>query len=102
MRGLPQKGAYETVLRDGLATDSYDPVGLYVGTRSGQLFGSRDEGKTWHKILEGLPSIACIRCAVFEEGSLMPVRPPEQARSASSSPRSSRSRKSRKTKSGRR
>ena len=31
MRGLPQKGAYETVLREGLAADSLDPLGLYLG-----------------------------------------------------------------------
>ena len=101
MRGLPQKGAYETVLRDAMVTDSFDPVGVYVGTRSGQLFGSRDEGKTWHKILEGLPSIACIRCGIFDEGSVMPVRSLAQPRPNSSPSRSSRSRKSRK-KSGRR
>src|SRR5947209_8098194 len=45
--GLPQKGAYETVLRDALAVDPLDPVGVYFGTRSGKLFGSADEGKRW-------------------------------------------------------
>ncbi|MGB8580163.1 MAG: protein kinase [Candidatus Sulfotelmatobacter sp.] len=69
MRGLPQKGAYETVLRDAMAADSLDPVGIYLGTRSGQLFGSRDEGRTWHKILEGLPSVVCLRTAVVEDAS---------------------------------
>jgi len=54
-RGLPQKQAYETVLRDAMTADSLDPAGFYFGTRSGQLFGSCDEGKTWNKILEGLP-----------------------------------------------
>ncbi|MGH9683618.1 MAG: protein kinase domain-containing protein [Candidatus Acidiferrales bacterium] len=68
-RGLPQKGAYETVLRDALTADSFDPVGLYFGTRSGQLFGSRDEGKTWQKILDGLPAIVCVRSAVLEDTS---------------------------------
>ena len=72
MRGLPQKGAYETVLREGLAADSLDPLGLYLGTRSGQLFGSRDEGKTWERILEGLPPVLCIRTASVEEASLSP------------------------------
>ena len=69
VRGLPQKGAYETVLRDAMATDSLDPLGIYFGTRSGQLFGSRDEGRTWQKIIEGLPSVSCVRCAVVEGGS---------------------------------
>jgi serine/threonine protein kinase len=69
MRGLPQKRAYETVLRDAMTADSFDPVGIYFGTRSGQLFGSRDEGKTWQKILEGLPSVVCVRTAVVEDAS---------------------------------
>ena len=68
-RGLPQKQAYETVLRDAMTVDSLDPVGIYFGTRSGQLFGSPDEGKTWHKILEGLPAIVCVRSAFIEDGS---------------------------------
>lgn len=68
-RGLPQKGAYETVLRDAMTADFLDPVGIYFGTRSGQLFGSRDEGKTWQKILDGLPSVVCVRSAVVEDAS---------------------------------
>src|SRR5215469_14567397 len=46
-KGLPQKGAYETVLRDAMHTDGLDPAGIYFGTRSGDLFGSTDEGKSW-------------------------------------------------------
>lgn len=66
MRGLPQKGAHETVLRDAMTADCYDPVGIYFGTRSGKLFGSNDEGRSWEKILDGLPPIACVRSAVVE------------------------------------
>ncbi len=69
MRGLPQKRAYETVLRDAMTADSFDPVGIYFGTRSGQLFGSRDEGKTWQKILEGLPAVVCVRSAIVGDAS---------------------------------
>jgi len=69
-RGLPQKQAYETVLRDAMTADSLDPTGIYLGTRSGQLFGSCDEGKTWDKILDGLPAIVCVRSAWIEDGSL--------------------------------
>jgi photosystem II stability/assembly factor-like uncharacterized protein len=69
VRGLPQKRAYETILRDAMTADSFDPVGIYFGTRSGQLFGSRDEGRTWQKILEGLPSVVCVRNAVVEDAS---------------------------------
>ena len=69
VRGLPQKRAYETVLRDAIAADAFDPVGIYFGTRSGQLFGSSDEGRTWQKILEGLPSVVCVRNAIVEDAS---------------------------------
>jgi serine/threonine protein kinase len=70
-RGLPQKGAHETILRDAMTADSYDPVGIYFGTRSGKLFGSSDEGRTWQRILEGLPPVTCIRTAVVEDTSVI-------------------------------
>ncbi|HYL78548.1 MAG TPA: protein kinase [Bryobacteraceae bacterium] len=62
-RGLPQKGAYETVLRDSMAMDTEHPAGVYFGTRSGQLFGSIDEGKNWKRLLEGLPPVICVKTA---------------------------------------
>jgi serine/threonine protein kinase/photosystem II stability/assembly factor-like uncharacterized protein len=66
-RGLPQKGAYETVLRDAMTTDSLDPAGIYFGTRSGELFASTDEGKNWKMILSGLPSVVCVKGFVLGE-----------------------------------
>ena len=68
-RGLPQKDALETILRDGLAADSLDPAGIYFGTRSGKLYGSHDEGKSWQLILEGLPSVVCVKTAVVGDGA---------------------------------
>ena len=86
MRGLPQKGAYETVLRDAMTTDTLDPHGLYLGTRSGQLFGSSDEGKTWKKILEGLPAVVCVRAAAIgEPRSRAKPKPVKEASRASRS-----------------
>ncbi|MBV9180801.1 MAG: protein kinase [Acidobacteria bacterium] len=69
MRGLPQKGAYETVLRDAMAIDSFDVAGIYFGTRSGQMFASRDEGRSWQKIADGLPPIVCVRSACIGNSS---------------------------------
>jgi photosystem II stability/assembly factor-like uncharacterized protein len=66
-RGLPQKGAYETILRDAIAADSLDPAGIYFGTRSGQLYGSADEGKSWKHILGGLPAIVCVKAVLVGE-----------------------------------
>ncbi len=61
--GMPQEGAYETVLRDGMVMDALEPAGIYFGTRSGKLYGSRDEGTTWRRILDGLPAITCVKSA---------------------------------------
>ena len=88
MRGLPQKDAYETVLREGLVTDALSPLGMYLGTRSGQLFVSRDEGKTWHKILEGLPPVLCIRNTWLQDASPVPERAASKPKPAKSSSRS--------------
>lgn len=89
-RGLPQKGAHETVLRDAMTADSYDPVGIYFGTRSGKLFGSSDEGRTWQRMLEGLPPVACVRSATVEDPSSV-SRPTRRSPRSSSPGVSSRS-----------
>ncbi len=64
-KGLPQKGAYETVLRDALAVDSLDPVGVYFGTRSGKLFGSQTEGSKWSVLAEGLPAVVSVKACQY-------------------------------------
>jgi len=78
-----------------MTVDSLDPVGIYMGTRSGQLFGSRDEGKNWHKILDGLPSVVCVRAAMVEDPARsQPVKASEGFAAHSLRNPSSRSRKS--------
>lgn len=62
--GLPQEGAYETVLRDGLAVDPLDGAGVYFGTRSGKVFGSADEGDHWTELVDGLPPVISVKAAV--------------------------------------
>jgi photosystem II stability/assembly factor-like uncharacterized protein len=64
--GLPQENAYETVLRDCMATDSLDSAGVYVGTRSGKLFGSSDSGDSWTEIAGNLPPVVCVKTAVID------------------------------------
>ncbi len=66
-RGLPQKNALETVLRDAMAVDTLTPAGVYFGTRSGRVYGSRDDGTSWSVILEGLPPVVCVKAAVIGE-----------------------------------
>jgi tRNA A-37 threonylcarbamoyl transferase component Bud32 len=78
-RGLPQKGAYETVLRDGMNTDALDPAGIYFGTRSGELFGSTDEGRTWKMLLSGLPPVVCVKAMMIGEPRVTRARKRAQA-----------------------
>ncbi len=64
-KGLPQENAYLHVLREGMATDSLDPCGVYVGTTTGQLFYSRDDGDSWELLLEHLPPILSVECGLI-------------------------------------
>jgi hypothetical protein len=66
-KGLPQTNALETVLRDGLATDPLRPAGVYFGTRSGKVWGSKNDGDTWRLVYEGLPPVVCVKAAVVGE-----------------------------------
>src|SRR5262249_32813851 len=63
-RGLPQRDALETVVRDAMAVDSLDPAGVYFGTRSGRLYAPRDEGGSWKLVADGLPPIVCVKVSV--------------------------------------
>ena len=68
-RGLPQKNAFELVLRDALGTDRLDPAGVYFGTRSGKLFASRDEGRSWDLLHEALPPIVAVKAVVVDKSA---------------------------------
>ena len=63
-KGLPQEEAFETVLRDAMAVDTFDTAGVYFGTRSGKLFASADQGKSWKKLMDGLPPILAVKTAI--------------------------------------
>jgi photosystem II stability/assembly factor-like uncharacterized protein len=61
-KGLPQSNAYETILRDAMAADALE--GVSFGTRSGKLFTSPNEGKSWMMVTDGLPPIVSVKAAV--------------------------------------
>jgi photosystem II stability/assembly factor-like uncharacterized protein len=64
--GLPQEGAYMAVVRDAMCTDAEEPAGVYLGTRSGELFASRDEGDSWTSIASHLPDVLAVRAAALD------------------------------------
>ncbi len=59
--GLPQQDAYLTVLRQAFASDRLDPLGLYFGATSGEVFGSADGGRTWRVVAPHLPPVTSVR-----------------------------------------
>lgn len=64
--GLPKGQTVRLgVLRHGMATDTRDPCGVYVGTNTGQLFASRNRGDSWKLIADFLPSIYSVSAAVL-------------------------------------
>ena len=63
-KGLPQRNAYLHVMREGMATDSLDPCGIYVGTSTGQLFYSRNDGDSWELLVDHLPPINSVDCGL--------------------------------------
>lgn len=63
VEGLPTEPFYPSVLRDAMCTDDADPVGVYFGTRSGEVYASRDEGDSWTLVAAHLPDVLCVRAA---------------------------------------
>lgn len=61
--GLPQSQAWWTVKRQAMTGDASDPVGLYFGTTSGELWMGRDEGRRWACIARHLPEIYSVEVA---------------------------------------
>ncbi|WP_030430944.1 WD40/YVTN/BNR-like repeat-containing protein [Allokutzneria albata] len=62
--GLPEDGFWTAVLRDAMCVDDADPAGVYFGSRTGEVYGSADEGDSWSLIAQHLPDVLCVRAAV--------------------------------------
>jgi hypothetical protein len=39
---------------------------LFVGTRSGVVYGSADEGETWQLLVSRLPAVTSVRAGAIE------------------------------------
>jgi hypothetical protein len=60
--GLPER-AWFTVKRQAMTVDAGNPVGVYFGTTSGEVWASADEGETWACIAAHLPEIYSVEWA---------------------------------------
>ncbi|OLS25010.1 MAG: hypothetical protein HeimC2_20650 [Candidatus Heimdallarchaeota archaeon LC_2] len=59
-KGFPTENAWFTVMRQATAHDNQSSLGLYVGTKAGELWASFDEGNEWRCITRHLPEIYSI------------------------------------------
>ena len=59
-KGLPRAQAWWTVKRQAMCVDRGDPVGVYFGTTSGEVWASRDDGASWRAIAHHLPEIYAV------------------------------------------
>jgi hypothetical protein len=60
--GLPRTAWY-TVLRQAMAHDGRDQLGLAFGTTSGDVWFSTDEGDKWHGVARHLPKVQNVTAA---------------------------------------
>ncbi len=63
--GLPAEHGYLHVFRHAMAADPVDPFGLYLGTSTGQVFFSVDEGDSWKLLVDYLPPVYTVSSAVI-------------------------------------
>lgn len=63
--GLPER-AHLDILREAMATDTFEDAGIYIGSNTGQLFHSRDSGDSWELLADFLPPIQSVEAAVVE------------------------------------
>lgn len=61
--GFPRRHAWWTVKRQAMAGDAHEPVGLYLGTTSGEVWASRNEGERWSCLARHLPEIYAVEAA---------------------------------------
>jgi photosystem II stability/assembly factor-like uncharacterized protein len=61
--GLPENQAWWTVKRQAMTADRENRAGVYFGTTSGELWGSRDEGGRWTCLARHLPEIYAVEAA---------------------------------------
>ena len=62
-KGLPRANAWWTVKRQAMTADSHEPVGLYLGTTSGEIWASRTGGASWTCLARHLPEIYSVEAA---------------------------------------
>jgi hypothetical protein len=61
--GMPRSHGWLTVKRQAMTVDAHEPVGVYFGTTSGEVWASRSGGDRWRCIARHLPEIYAVEAA---------------------------------------
>ena len=64
-KGFPRSNAWWTVKRQAMTADRHEPLGLYLGTTSGEIWASRNGGQTWVCIARHLPEIYSVEVSAL-------------------------------------
>lgn len=62
-KDFPTEHGYWTVKRQAMTADNHEQVGLYIGTSSGEVWASTNEGASWTCIARHLPEIYSLTIA---------------------------------------
>ncbi len=62
-KGFPRANAWWTVKRQTMTADAHEPLGLYFGTTSGEVWASRTGGTSWTCLARHLPEIYSVEVA---------------------------------------
>ena len=62
---FPKSQAWWTVKRQAMTADAHEPVGLYFGTTSGEVWASRTDGDRWTCVARHLPEIYSVEAAIL-------------------------------------
>jgi hypothetical protein len=63
--GLPPEQAWFTVFRQAMTADARDPVGVYFGTTTGEIWASTNEGEKWSCVARHLPHVYAVEAAAL-------------------------------------
>jgi hypothetical protein len=63
-KGFPMEQGWLTVFRQAMTADNGEPVGLYLGTTSGEIWASREEGASWKCVASHLPRVQALEIGV--------------------------------------
>ena len=66
--GFPMWHAWFTVLNKAMIADHFNSVGVYVGTTSGSIWHSDNEGNSWRQIINNLPKIYALEIGYGNNG----------------------------------